>query len=133
MPRTDLAECVARARAFVIEINTRTICAHCGAQPIDWHNPEHVELNRKNFRIPALVCRGYTVEDIQAEMKRCTPLCRRCHMIVDGRMSVFMKHALAPKTQSPKPCAQCSRLSKPLRRGFCGACDAQRRRRVRAS
>src|SRR5689334_17544287 len=39
------------AKVFVAEVNSRTFCAHCGAQPVEWHNPEHVELKRENFRI----------------------------------------------------------------------------------
>jgi hypothetical protein len=72
--------------AFMAEVKARTVCAQCGGDRIEWHNPEHVEMNRQNFRIGAMVWRGYTVKDIQAELDRCTPLCRRCHMKEDGRM-----------------------------------------------
>lgn len=79
-----------RNRAFVDEINTQTVCAHCGTQPIEWHNPEHVALNRQRFRICRMV-RGRSIAAIQAEMARCTPLCRRCHMAEDGRLEAFAR------------------------------------------
>lgn len=78
----------ARNRAFVAEVNARTVCAHCGGQPIEWHNPEHVELNRQHFRISVLQHTA-SIATIQAEMDRCTPLCRRCHMAEDGRLEKF--------------------------------------------
>jgi hypothetical protein len=76
-------------RAFIAEVNARTVCAHCGAQPIEWHNPEHVEQNRQDYRISRLVQQPRSIEAIKAEMERCTPLCRRCHMAEDGRLRSF--------------------------------------------
>lgn len=55
-------------------------------------------------------------------------LCRRCHMEVDGRLAAFVT---LPKRKAvpPKPCAECERLAKPLRKGLCGACYERKRRR----
>jgi len=77
----------ARNKAFVHAINARTVCAHCGAQPVEWHNPEHVIRNRSSYRIGSLASRTVSIATIQAEMDRCTPLCRRCHMAEDGRLA----------------------------------------------
>lgn len=110
------------ARAFVDEMNARTVCAHCGAQPIEWHNPEHVELNRRHFRISQMVNLGRSVQAIQDEVRRCTPLCRRCHMIEDGRIRNLNRGRPA---QSPKPCEACHRPSKPLRHGLCCRCESR--------
>lgn len=121
------------ARAYVDGINTRTVCAHCGKQPIEWHNPEHVELNRAGWRIGGMVSQGRTVQDIAAEMGRCTPLCRSCHMKEDGRLPALLRNRPyhLGDVQLPKSCVQCQRKAKPLRRGLCGRCyDRQRRRRV---
>lgn len=76
-------------REFVDEVNARTVCAHCGSQPIEWHNPEHVNLNRQRFRIGQMVNQPASIKAIRAEIERCTPLCRRCHMREDGRLKVF--------------------------------------------
>src|SRR4051794_17021373 len=57
-PPKPIAQKRAEARAFVTEINARTVCAHCGAQPIEWHNPEHVEQNRRHFQIGRMVSFG---------------------------------------------------------------------------
>ena len=122
-------ESVARARAFVDEVNARTVCAHCGASKIEWHNPEHVLPGRHLYRISAMVCRGRTIEEIKAELVRCTPLCRRCHMWEDGRLKAFVANAdqvRARKVASPgKPCIECTVISKPLRRGLCKRCSSR--------
>lgn len=122
----------ARNVAFVAEVNARTFCAHCGAQPIEWHNPDHVALGLQLHRIGEMARRAYAIETIRAEMARCTPLCRRCHMAEDGRLQQFVTAggSRMPKGSSlpPKPCTECARLSKPLRRGLCGACYARGRR-----
>lgn len=114
-----------RNRAFVAEVNARTVCAHCGAQPVEWHNPEHVELNRKRFRISAMAGATRSLAAIQNEMSRCTPLCRRCHMAEDGRLRAFIASAPHP-VQRPKPCSECGREYKPLRRGLCSPCYLRR-------
>lgn len=114
---------VADARAFISEVNAQTVCAHCGAQPVEWHNPEHVELNRRHMRISAMVNSGCPIPSIREELVRCTPLCRRCHMVEDGRLATFVI-----ATKEPSPCLECSRVYKPLRHGLCARCETRRRR-----
>lgn len=117
-----------RNRRFVAEVNARTVCAHCGAQPIEWHNPEHVELGRQAYRISRLIQSPRSIAVIRSEIARCTPLCRRCHMAEDGRLRAFLKMASAPKPKAdPRPCVECGRLAKPLRRGLCNACSSRHR------
>lgn len=53
-------------------------------------------------------------------------LCRRCHMMVDGRLERNLAGGRVPKP--PKRCAECERLYKPLRRGLCSRCYDKRRR-----
>lgn len=120
--KAQVAERRVRARAFVAEVNARTFCAHCGAQPVEWHNPEHVELNRPHYRISHLVSVGSTPRAIQKEMDRCTPLCRRCHMREDGRFANFVAHRRVSPIKPPAPCTACERLYKPLRKGLCNTC-----------
>jgi len=118
----------ARAQAFVAELNARTHCAHCGAQPIEWHNPEHVELNRKGYRISGMAASGASIHRIERELARCTPLCRRCHMAEDGRLAKLIERVTAPRPPvDPKPCVDCSTPYKPLRRGRCMKCDCRHR------
>ena len=112
------------ARAFVDELNGRTVCAHCGAQPVEWHNPEHVELRRETYRIGQMITFWRSVQEIEAELRRCTPLCRRCHMVEDGRI---MNLNRGRPVQEPKPCTVCLRPSKPLRRGLCSKCSSRAR------
>lgn len=115
------------ARDFVLTKNARTVCAHCGRQPIEWHNRDHVEQNREDFRISALVRRGATISDIQDEMERCTPLCRRCHMQEDGRLQNNLANGRL--TKPPRFCSTCAeQVTKPLRRGLCGRCYSRQYR-----
>ena len=112
-----------RATQYVGEINARTVCANCGAQPIEWHNPEHVLQGRSHRRISRLVHIGAAKQTIQTEIDRCTPLCRRCHMIEDGRMQRFVDAKGARGRRTPiQKCQECTREYKPLRRGLCSRC-----------
>lgn len=127
--RAYLDGAIASARAYVDAVNEATYCAECGAQPVEWHNPEHVEMNRQGYRISSMVARGRTVDAIRAEMARCTPLCRRCHMTVDGRMRALVARMSQPREQQPpKPCSECTRPYKPLRNGRCNPCYLRGRR-----
>lgn len=126
-----ISEHRARNHQFIDELNARTYCAHCGAQPIEWHNPEHVEMNRRGFRISSLVGSGVSIALIEVELARCTALCRRCHMAEDGRLAKLAAHR-RPKLP-PKPCSQCGRLANPLSLGMCLPCyNRQRRAKVSA-
>lgn len=82
------------ARAFVREVRDRTVCARCGRQPIEWHNDEH--LARPSQRISTMAGNGYSPERIAAEIARCEPVCRRCHVHGDGRLRFL---ALGPLSQ----------------------------------
>lgn len=97
------------ARAFVIRINAQTYCAHCGSQPIEWHNPEHVERNREHFRIGRMVSFGKAIAAIKREMSLCTPLCRRCHMAEDGRLKAFKERGDKMRKEQAR-CYYCHRF-----------------------
>lgn len=72
-----------RAKAYVAAVRAKTFCRLCGLQPVEWHNTEHEQEPLR--RIANMVNRGCTAVRIQAEIDRCDPLCRRCHMALDGR------------------------------------------------
>jgi hypothetical protein len=77
-------------KAVIDEIRSQTVCAHCGAQPIDWHNPQHVlEPGRRlgNMRSHGLQARLH-------EIARCVPLCRPCHMREDGRLASMQNEGI---------------------------------------
>lgn len=60
-------------------------------------------------------------------------LCRRCHMAADGRLATFLSTSASLRgPQPPKPCANCGRPAKPLRRGLCHACNEYQRRQGKA-
>ena len=119
-----------RNRAFVTEVNARTFCAHCGKQPIEWHNPEHMLPGRKPYRLSQMVWRCRSIAAIQTELDRCTPLCRRCHMIEDGRLAQFVQAGVPQRggrQRSTAPCSECGRAYWPLRRGLCSRCSDRKR------
>ena len=111
----------ATAREYMDQVLAETICVDCGAQPVEWHNPDH-EFNRNN-RVGALVHDGRPVARIRAEMDASVALCRSCHMAVDGRAAALVASAIAAnRPQPPKPCKACGKLAKPTRRGLCNRC-----------
>jgi hypothetical protein len=121
---------VARNRIFIEGVNSITVCAHCGAQPIEWHNWEHVGLNRKHYQIGSLVGQGAALETIKKELLRCTPLCRSCHMKEDGRLQALRENRpfKLGDVQPPKVCEDCGALVRIRTRGRCLTCYARLRR-----
>jgi len=120
------------ARSHVVAVRAATTCRECGRQPIDFHRTEHEQ--HPSWRVANLATAGRSIERIDAEIACCIPLCRRCHMRMDGRLQKLGTH---PRQTTPaKPCAECGRMYKPLRRGKCSRCyqpyvrtttDAERR------
>lgn len=80
-PAVNDAERRRIAREYVAALRAVTKCAHCDAPMRDWHNPEH--LAEPIRRVGRMVGIGRSIEKIQSEIDRCTPLCRRCHMAED--------------------------------------------------
>lgn len=83
-------------------------CERCGGSAIDRHHRDEDTGNNA----PSNVWR----------------LCRRCHMVVDGRLERFVamaKASAAKRRKPPKPCAICERVTprKRLMRGRCGRCN----------
>lgn len=100
-----------------------TVCAHCGGGPIEWHAEYHV--TKPNARVHSLAAQGASIARIEAELERCVPLCRSCHMKEDGRLAAL--HRNKPRQKGvvlvgPRPCSECGRPFKPLRRGKCWTC-----------
>jgi hypothetical protein len=54
-------------------------------------------------------------------------LCRRCHMLEDGRLQALLSHK--NPTIPPTHCCNCKTLAKPLRRGRCHRCNEFFRRK----
>lgn len=113
-------------KVCVDAIRAATVCAKCGAQPVDFHREEHVA--HPENRVGQLLISAASLQRIIQEIALCEPLCRRCHMTEDGRLAGMADHRL--KKQPPKPCSECGRLYKPLRRGLCTACAQRATRRL---
>jgi hypothetical protein len=79
--RAVTKERAAIARAYVKEQREATMCSSCGAQPIEYHEKTHPQ--EPHRRINAMVSNGQSIAAIAVEIKRCTPLCRKCHRAVD--------------------------------------------------
>jgi hypothetical protein len=114
------------ARDHVNQIKETLICASCGTPnyiaPVEFHNKEHDQYPGR--RVSALVAQGRSRTIIDREIKRCTPLCRSCHMKLDGRTEAL--HKVTPHQKGyRKPverCRFCNELYKPLRKGLCNSC-----------
>jgi len=96
------AEAKRESIAWLKAIRAATVCVRCGKQPIDWHGEHHA--GQKNIRPPAMAGRGKPIPSIAAEIARCTPLCRRCHMQADGRTRLddTARLAIRASTQTPE-------------------------------
>lgn len=113
---------ITRNRAYVAARREETVCARCGAQPIDWHGEHHHAQPKR--RLFEMANHDYALQTIADEIARCTPLCRRCHMAEDGRMQRFVEAGMGWRSvpKAVQPCQQCQRLYKPLRHNLCARC-----------
>lgn len=98
-------------------------CAECGAHPVEWHHPGHPEGR-------GAVSRRRNLDALFRELGQCVPLCRRCHHHADGTNErlLAVRYVADP---TPKPCVQCGKPEKPLRRGLCNACACRARKAKR--
>jgi hypothetical protein len=101
---TDKAK---RLRARKV-IPTLGKCDKCPAKAVDRHHKD-----------------GNTGNNERSNLER---LCRRCHMIVDGRLNGLAKARAARKPKPDRPCRICGRLSKRLSKGRCHRCEEYLRR-----
>jgi hypothetical protein len=76
-------------------------CERCGALAVDRHHKDEDVDNNDASNIEIL--------------------CRRCHMRVDGRLEKLREMPGRSK-EPPKPCSNCGRPYKPLRRRRCSPC-----------
>lgn len=80
-------------------------CERCGVPATDRHHKD-----------------GNTGNNSPGNIAR---LCRRCHMVEDGRLERFKESARrngALRKQPPKPCINCGVLAKPRRKKLCHRC-----------
>lgn len=118
------AETRAIATEWLREYEATVYCAECGAQPVEWHNEEHPD--RPNDRVSSLRTQGASIERIKVEIDRCVPLCRSCHMRIDGRTAAL--HEAKPQqpgsrfVPDTRPCSCCNRPTKVVRNGMCSTC-----------
>jgi hypothetical protein len=109
------------SREFVRAVRSVTECVRCGSsKTVDFHRVEHED--HFTWRVAWLAAQGASIQRIQQEIAACVALCRRCHMVEDGRLAAFLKTRQLRTPAPPKPCSVCSRLYKPLRRGMCVSC-----------
>lgn len=117
------------ARNFLAEVRAKTFCKACGSQPVDFHRQEH-EIDG-NLRVSRMAARGHPIDVIQAEIDKCTALCRSCHMKEDGRLDTLSSSCPNQKgvvLVGPVPCKICKTPTKPTWQGMCRRCyDAIRR------
>lgn len=109
----------AAAQMYVDKIKAGLACVSCGALEIEFHNEEHIEYPHR--RVSNLVSRGESLEIIDREIRRCTPICRSCHMQLDGRMDGLLESSKS-RIKPPEHCIFCNKLDKRLRDQLCARC-----------
>src|SRR5665647_1355588 len=83
--RPDRVKARADIKRYVKGVRAVTFCDICGAQPIEWHNEDHPDCPHE--RVSSLVAQGKSRARVDAEIAKCVPLCKKCHMTIDGRMA----------------------------------------------
>lgn len=66
-------------------------CSQCGENhpaAIDFH---HKDKKQKEFGITFLVHDGYSIENIQQELKKCEVLCANCHRKLHYKTAIFKR------------------------------------------
>jgi hypothetical protein len=118
-----------KAKEYVNNIRSKTVCEKCKGQPIEWHHVDHEADG--NQRVAHLVSLGFPIERIQREIDKCEALCRLCHMKHDGRLEQLRNNAPRKKGMvyvEPQQCITCNTLSKKTWKKMCRRCyDYQRR------
>lgn len=126
MPATEASK--RRAAEYRAQLLRDTVCAECGAQPIEWHH--RIPQGPGDKPVSTLIVQGASRARIDREIAKCDPLCRSCHMRRDGRAAALS--AARPfkcgDKQPPKLCEKCGIPANPLRRGYCPSCDKARRK-----
>jgi hypothetical protein len=73
--RKWMAASVETRRAFIRGLLLDHVCADCGGAPRDWH---HVNPATRTAKVGSMTF--YSESSIRAELDKCVPLCRSCHM-----------------------------------------------------
>jgi len=95
---------VASGNMRAIKLYTLTTCIICGKPASDRHHKDMNTLNNSNNNIMSL--------------------CRRCHMVEDGRLERLKALERKGRTQKHTNCIICNKQYKPMRKGRCACCDA---------
>lgn len=106
--RSECKECVmvkveerrSTIRAFVEQERAAASCAMCGyddAAALDFH---HVNGGTKEFTIGWVVCYGYSLGRVKAELAKCIVLCSNCHRKHHAALRRGRDGAVAPPNVS---------------------------------
>ncbi len=117
-----------KATRFVSRVNRIIKCQECGGYSIEWHKNGHE--SQPNSRVSSLRAQGCSIERIKKEMRLSIPLCRSCHMKIDGRTNKLLHNRPFQKGKEYIPkrhCIICDKLYKPLRKKMCYCCYEKHR------
>ena len=121
--RSDIEFHREMARLHVEEIRTKTVCSSCGeSKAIDFHHKDHPRY--PSHRISQLIWEGVSLDRIDREIEKCTALCRRCHLVLDGRLENLKKVNPHYKIHvgPQRYCRFCEKPCKILWEGLCRSC-----------
>lgn len=104
---------------YVTEKRNATVCAHCGKQPIEWHDPDGTHTSTRPYKQVGFLTHSHvSIATIDTEIARCVPLCKSCHLKITKSGSLTHckhGHARTPENTIIRPngwteCKECARL-----------------------
>jgi len=77
----NTTERVKMLRQYVYEYFLENPCVDCGTKDIRVLEFDHLPAFKKIKEVSKLVCGGYSLETVKAEISKCEVRCRNCHTI----------------------------------------------------
>jgi NMD protein affecting ribosome stability and mRNA decay len=78
------------------------LCEHCPRLAVDHHHKDGNDLNNQADNI--------------------AKLCRRCHLLADGRLEVLKASHMPKGWKGIRYCSDCGAETSPMRKGMCARC-----------
>ncbi len=66
-------------RAFMLTYMSDKACVICGEVDIRVLELDHLDPSKKKFSVSQAAARGFNIEDVVLEIKKCRVLCANCH------------------------------------------------------
>lgn len=78
-----------RAREFIIKYLLEHPCEECGEKRLATLSFNHRIPAKKKYNIADMVSKGYGIESIKKEVRKCEVLCLNCHSVLTAKQFSF--------------------------------------------